>query len=166
MRTAFVVAVIVAVSGFMSTAEAERAIDISELLTAQNKYRTEVGLPPLRWSASLAQSAQNWAGELAKFNQMKHSGADGVGENLAMWSAGRTSLTKLVDLWGAEKQYFVHADFPSVTTTGDWKTVAHYTQLVWKETTDVGCGLATGGGNDFLVCRYNPRGNIFGEKVY
>ena len=166
MRKAFVFAVIVAASGIVSTVRAERAIDISELLTAQNKYRADLGLLPLRWSDSLAQSAQQWANQLAQLDLMKHSGTDGVGENLAMWRSGKASLTKLVDLWGAEKQYFVHADFPSVTATGDWEKVGHYTQLVWKDTTDVGCGLATGGGNDFLVCQYSPRGNIFGEKVY
>jgi len=166
MRKAFVIAIIVGASGIPGAAQAERAFDKSELLAAQNKYRADLGLPLLHWSDTLAQTAQQWAEQLAQSNQMKHSGAGGVGENLAMWRAGKASLTKLVDMWGAEKQYFVHADFPSVTTTGHWETVAHYTQLVWKGTTDVGCGLATGGGNDFLVCQYNPRGNIFGEKVY
>lgn len=166
MRNAFVVGIILAASGILSAVHAERAIDIPELLTAQNKYRVEVGLAPLRWSDSLAQSSQKWAEQLAQLNQMKHSGTEGVGENLAMWRSGGASLTMLVDLWGAEKQYFVRADFPSVSTAGDWQKVGHYSQLVWKDTTDVGCGLATGGGNDFLVCQYNPRGNIFGEKVY
>jgi len=161
MATAAVAALCIA-----GTAEAGTRIDSNELLTAQNKYRSELGLPPLRWSASLAQSAQQWAGELAKIDQLKHSDAPGVGENLAMWSTGQASLTKLVGIWGAEKQYFVHADFPDVSTTGNWQAVAHYSQLIWRQTKDVGCGIATGGGNDFLVCQYSPRGNIIGEKVY
>jgi hypothetical protein len=166
MHKAFVIAVVLAASGILGSARAQRAIDKSELLTAQNKYRADLGLAPLRWSESLAQSAQDWAEQLAQSNQLKHSGGNGVGENLAMWTAGKASLTQLVDMWGAERQYFVHADFPSVTRTGNWETVAHYTQLIWKDTNDVGCGFATGGGNDFLVCQYRPRGNIFGQKVY
>jgi hypothetical protein len=38
--------------------------------------------------------------------------------------------------------------------------------MVWRDTTDVGCGLATGGGNDFLVCQYAPQGNFMGERVF
>ena len=150
----------------MSAAQAATSIDNLELLTAQNKYRAELGLPPLRWSQSVALTAQQWAMHLAQINRMQHSGVVGRGENLAMWTAGKASLTELVDLWGLEKDYFVPAAFPAVSRTGDWKTVAHYTQLIWKQTTDVGCGIATGGGNDFLVCQYSPQGNIFGERAY
>ena len=139
---------------------------IGELLTAHNKYRVEVSEDPLVWSNTLAADAQVWALHLAgDVHTLQHSHLPGVGENLAMWTAGRQSLTQLVDLWGAEKHYFIDATFPSVSTTGDWKTVAHYTQMIWRNTTEVGCGLATGGGYDFLVCRYAPQGNFMGEKV-
>ncbi|HEX4077264.1 MAG TPA: CAP domain-containing protein [Rhizomicrobium sp.] len=138
-----------------------------ELLAAHNKYRSDVDEPPLAWSDSLAASALVWARHLAnEVHALKHSGAPGVGENLAMWSAGRASLTKLVDLWGAEKQYFIEAQFPDVSRIGNWQAVAHYTQMIWRDTTEVGCGLATGGGNDFLVCQYTPQGNFMGRKVY
>jgi len=139
----------------------------SELLTAQNKYRIALSEQPLAWSDSLAAGAQDWAQHLAAdVHSLRHSGLPGVGENLAMWSAGRASLTKLVDLWGAEEHYFIDSAFPSVSTTGNWRTVAHYTQMVWRNTTEVGCGLATGGGYDFLVCRYSPQGNYMGEMVF
>jgi hypothetical protein len=138
-----------------------------ELLAAQNRYRAEVSVPPLQWSDSIAATAQVWAQHLAgDVHALKHSGAAATGENLAMWSAGRASLTKLVDLWGAEKHYFIEASFPNVSSTGNWETVAHYTQMIWRDTTEVGCGMATGGGNDFLVCQYAPQGNFMGRKVF
>ncbi|MGH6877162.1 MAG: CAP domain-containing protein, partial [Rhizomicrobium sp.] len=138
-----------------------------ELLAAHNKYRSQVGDQALTWSDDLAASAQIWAQHLAKdVHALKHSGALAKGENLAMWTAGRASLTQLVDLWGAEKHYFVESSFPNVSTTGDWKTVAHYTQMIWRNTTEVGCGLATGGGDDYLVCQYAPQGNFMGQKVF
>lgn len=139
----------------------------SELLAAHNKYRSEMSETSLAWSDSLAAGAQDWARHLADdVHSLRHSGEAGEGENLAMWSTGRASLTQLVDMWGAEKHYFIDSSFPSVSTTGDWKTVAHYTQMIWRKTTDVGCGFATGGGYDFLVCRYSPQGNFMGEKVH
>jgi len=137
-----------------------------EILAAHNRYRVEVGVPTLKWSNDLAASALGWARHLAEVRAFEHSGALGTGENLAMWTAGHASLTQLVDLWGAEKQYFVEASFPDVSSIGDWRTVGHYTQIVWRDTTEVGCGRATGGGFDFLVCQYAPQGNFMGRRVF
>lgn len=159
-------AAVAALCMWFDAAKAQPAINVAELLAAQNQYRANVGVPPLRWSEALAKSAQKWADELAQTNQLKHSGWPGVGENLAMWTAGKASLTALVELWGEEKRYFVRDSFPWVSKTGNWKTVGHYSQLIWRQTTEVGCGLATGAGNDFLVCQYNPQGNVMGELVY
>ena len=139
-----------------------------ELLDAQNTYRVELGEPALAWSDKLAASAQSWAEHLAnEVHAMKHSGAIATGENIAMsWPPGHASLTRMVEMWGDEKWYFVDAVFPDVSWTGNWETVAHYSQLVWRKTTDVGCGFATGGGQDYLVCQYNPAGNFIGEKAF
>lgn len=143
--------------------EAQKA----QLLAAHNKYRAALGEPDLTWSDDLAASALAWAQHLANdVHALKHSGALSKGENLAMWSSGRASLTQLVDLWGAEKHYFIDASFPDVSRTGDWRTVAHYTQMVWRNTTEVGCGLASGGGYDWLVCQYAPQGNFMGQRVF
>jgi hypothetical protein len=139
----------------------------AELLAAHNRYREEVGEPALAWSDRLADSALAWAQHLAhEVHALKHSGAVATGENIATWSAGYASLTMFVGLWGAERKFFIDASFPDVSRTGDWKAVAHYSQLVWRRTTKVGCGLATGGGQDYLVCPYNPQGNFVGEKAF
>lgn len=134
-----------------------------ELLDAHNHYRAEVGVPPLQWSDRLAANAQQWANHLAATGTFEHSGA---GENLAQGSAGRFSVTQLVDMWGAEKQSFKYGTFPDVSTTENWSDVGHYTQMVWRKTTEVGCGLARGNGNDILVCHYNPAGNVIGQGVF
>ncbi len=136
---------------------------IQAILAAHNSYRAQVGVPPLQWSASLAASAQNWANHLAATGTLVHSGS---GENLAEATAGALSLTQLVDMWGNEKQYFTEGTFPNVSTTGNWDDVGHYTQVVWRNTTEVGGGIARGQGNDVLVCHYNPAGNVVGQTVF
>ena len=35
----------------------------------------------------------------------------------------------------------------------------HFTQVVWKGTTEVGCGVANG----WVCCRYYPPGNYMGQ---
>ena len=94
---------------------------------------------------------------------MQHSGS---GQNLAMAATGTQSLTQLVDLWGAEQRYFTDGNFPDISTTGNWEDAGHYSQVVWRSTRRVGCGLAAGNGLEFLVCDYAPVGNVVGQRPY
>jgi Cysteine-rich secretory protein family/LysM domain len=134
-----------------------------EILAAHNRYRAEVGVPPLQWSDDLAASAQNWANQLAATGTFRHSRS---GENLAKGTSGAFSITKLVGLWGNEKRYFIRGTFPNISNSGNWGDAGHYTQMIWRNTTHVGYGLASGHGNDVLVCHYNPSGNVIGQAVY
>ena len=42
----------------------------------------------------------------------------------------------------------------------------HYTQIVWKTTTEFGCAKSICEGNVTWVCNYNPPSNWVGEKPY
>ena len=149
-----------------SQAKQAKAVE-QEILAAHNKYRKEVGVPDLTWSPTLAAHAQAWADQLASTGKFDHStDPHGEGENLAKGTVRADRAAELVGLWGGEKQYFQPGTFPDVSTTGNWMDVGHYTQLVWRDTTQVGCGVATGGGSTVLVCRYSPPGNYEGEPVY
>lgn len=137
------------------------------LLEAHNRYRLEVGVPQLTWSESLATASQTWADRLATSNTFEHSQANGYGENLWQGTAGAFSLTEMVATWGDEQADFMpNRPFPDVSTTGNWADVGHYTQMIWRDTTEVGCGLATANGYDVLVCRYTPPGNYQGEVPF
>jgi uncharacterized protein YkwD len=138
----------------------------TEILAAHNKLRALVGDPPLRWSDKLAKGALQWAKVIAGLNRMQHSGTSSVGENLAVWWGEHPSLTTMISMWIKERQYYQRGTFPAVSTTGNWESVAHYTQMVWRKTTEVGCGVADNGRTDFLVCWYNPQGNFVGQIAY
>ena len=142
-----------------------------EILNAQNKYRSEVNITPLTWSENLSLQAQNCAdinaAEYLPKNQQKHCPTPECGQNIARASSSlHFTLTKLVDLWGDEKQYFINGLYPSVSSTGSPGAVSHYTQMIWQDTNEVGCGKANSSGYDILVCDYSPRGNTDGVAAY
>ncbi len=134
------------------------------MLSVQNKYRAEVGVPDLVWSDSLAKESMKWAEHLADINTMKHSETS-AGENIA--SGVNVDYATLVDIsWGKEKSDFVYGAFPDCSKSNIWQHVGHYTQMIWKNTTEVGCAVAKKKDKAFLVCRYYPAGNFMGEKPY
>ena len=141
--------------------------EISEILDAHNAYRAEVGVPGLSWSSSLANSAQAWADYLADANIIEHSQANGYGENIWAGTRDAYSLTDMVNSWGSEKRYFIpNQPFPNLSTTGNWVDVGHYTQIVWRNTTEVGCGLSRSSNMDVFVCQYTPSGNFSGQEPF
>ena len=82
-----------------------------------------------------------------------------------MGSHGVFSVEAMVGGWASEKRWFAPGTFPSVSRTGNWMDVAHYTQMIWPATQRVGCALASTGRVDYLVCRYATAGNIDGRAV-
>ena len=52
---------------------------------------------------------------------------------------------------------------PGISRTGRWQDAGHYSQMIWRNTTRIGCAMAGGG---FLVCRYAPPGNFTGQKAF
>ena len=70
-----------------------------ECLEAHNDYRLRHGAAPVRWSASLAWEAQQWAEELARNGELRHNDDDTVGENLAGMLGGELTGREVVDMW-------------------------------------------------------------------
>jgi hypothetical protein len=82
-----------------------------------------------------------------------------------MGTRGAFSVETMVNQWASERRMFRPGIFPSVSSTGNWEQVGHYTQIVWPTTTRVGCALASTARTDYLVCRYSPAGNVNGRSV-
>ncbi len=139
----------------------------ARLLAVHNTARAEVGVPAMHWDDRLAMDAEQWARHLAQINALVHSGSQGEpnneeGENLWMGSRGYFSVEQMAGTWAAEKTPFRRARH----WEDDFRNVGHYTQMVWRSSTRVGCAIASCAQYDFLVCRYSPQGNFFGYKPY
>jgi len=154
------------------------AIDAAAFIAAHNKWRAKAGVTEkLSYSPALAVTAQVWADNLKRTNhcRMRHSKPGGqYGENLywasaLAWSDGRKELQhvspeQVVDSWGSEKADYDYAN--NHCTQG--KMCGHYTQMVWRTTTTVGCAMAVCEDTQEQVwaCQYQPAGNWVGRKPY
>lgn len=144
------------------------------LLAAHNAERVRLGIPPLKWSEKLARQSREWALQLTLIDGLEHSDTadytdptDGEeGENLWRGTKGYYTPEQMVNLWVDERKIFVNGPFPRNSTTGQWRDVGHYTQLIWRSTTEVGCAIAASAEDEVLVCRYLEGGNVIGEKPY
>ena len=137
------------------------------LLAAHNQERAQVGAPPLKWDQQLAANAADHAAYLARVGRLVHAPREGRGiarENLSQGMLG-WGPQQMLRIWLDEKRNFVPGLFPNVSRTGRWEDVAHYSQMIWPTTTNIGCGMATGSGSQWLVCRYSPGGNKDGKPV-
>ena len=138
------------------------------MLTAHNAARSEVRVPNAALDQTLMNQALAYAEVLASSGRFEHSAPgtrQGQGENLWAGTAARFTYQQMSGAWIGEKTNFVAGRFPDVSRTGNWQDVGHYTQIIWRGSTRIGCGIATGGGRDVLVCRYSPAGNVIGELV-
>jgi len=131
----------------------------------------------LKWSATLASGAQAWANNC----NWNHSNAPGVGENLyaGAVSSGfpsnveRDAITNANGFGWADE--FPHYNY-AANSCASGQQCGHYTQMVWRSSTQVGCALkqcttGTPFGAQFpnwtiVVCQYSPPGNVNGTRPY
>jgi pathogenesis-related protein 1 len=151
--------------------------EIDEILRVHNAARAAVKVPPLTWNCKLAEFSQAWAnrdvwGHSSGADRRNVISGSYVGENLAAAApATQPIATSGPTDWWDEKQFWNN----SAKACEPGKVCGHYTQMVWRATTEIGCGLnrkssALGsqwqGNSAYLACTYNPGGNYNGEAPY
>ena len=125
----------------------------ARLLAAHNRERARVGVAPLRWDPMLAAAAASYGPTLARLGGLRHSSKaarqgparkplDGNARRLLARADGRQLdfRARLLSPWDC---------FPDVSRTGRWSDVAHYTQVIWRGTTHVGCAIHPSRNYDF-----------------
>jgi pathogenesis-related protein 1 len=131
-----------------------------EMLAAHNSVRSRHGVPPLRWSDELARYAQKWANSLIARGEFSHHRNPQYGENLFEILGGSMTAHEVVSAWAAEGKNYNYRTNTCSARCG------HYTQVVWRDTKLVGCGMARDRQREVWVCDYEPHGNIMGERPY
>jgi hypothetical protein len=111
-----------------------------EALMEHNQYRIQHGAAPLQANEYLNKAATDWARELAKINQLKHSPDQWrrykgcvLGENLAYFIGPILKGDRITDMWYREvRRHDFNADLQ--------ENSLHFAQVIWKNTKEVGFG--------------------------
>ncbi|XP_059193410.1 Golgi-associated plant pathogenesis-related protein 1-like [Centropristis striata] len=133
-----------------------------EFLETHNAYRAKHNTPPMTLSSELTASAQKWADHLLANNTLEHRQMPD-GENLYnMCSSTTIKLTgkEAVDSWYGEIKDYNWGNPGFSGQTG------HFTQVVWKDSTELGVGMATNGNKVFVVGQYRPAGNMNRKEYF
>ena len=152
--TAIAAALLLLVQLSGAWAESVTKAEREGILGLHNAYREHHCVPALTWSAELAVAAQKWADKC----WIGHDKTRGhIGENLA-WGGDR-SAGSAVDAW------YIEVDEYNYAKPGFAASTAHFTQMIWKDTKQIGCGVAKCylGTVRLWVCRYGPTGNWAGK---
>ncbi|EFP81494.1 hypothetical protein PGT21_002471 [Puccinia graminis f. sp. tritici] len=128
-------------------------------LDSHNNYRSQYGVKSLTWSEDLVEAARS---EVEKC-VWKHTKHNQYGENIA---AGQNSPSEVVVAW-------VEGPNERDIFSPDSATPTHFTQVVWKETEQIGCAVKScetiEGSNlpqapvKLWACEYHPKGNVGGQ---
>jgi hypothetical protein len=108
----------------------------------------------------VAAVAQRWAERLVARNEFLHRPKNVYGENMFKIVGSPWKPARVITEWAAESGNY---DYESNHCRG---ICGHYTQLVWRDTQEVGCGVARKGRIEIWVCDYNPPGNWVGKRPY
>lgn len=137
-----------------------------QILAAHNCYRSKhENTPVLTWSSAAASHAEKWCAYLLKYGVFKHSSGSGFGENLGMAGGGGIGNDPSKQGSSTVKRWYDeigHYDWNKPVYSSK---VGHFTQVVWKNTSKVGCGYATNGEKSkiYICCNYDPPGNYKGQ---
>lgn len=127
-------------------------------------------IPPVKWSTAIAAIAQAYADTCP----MGHSMRPGYGENIAFFGGFMSNAEMVTESWAGEESCWTYGAFFQgdscnmlCTSSMNANGCGHYTQVIWRETTEIGCGVGTCfGGQEIWVCNYQPQGNFVGMLPY
>jgi uncharacterized protein YkwD len=125
----------------------------------------------MTWDASATTDAQSWADTCT----WAHGGS-GLhtlyGQNLYASTGTTVVTTNVVGSWVGENVAYSY----DTNTCATGKVCGHYTQVVWRASLGLGCGVKTCTINSpwgstyptwtIVVCNYAPPGNYVGSKPY
>ncbi|KAJ5904076.1 hypothetical protein N7504_006459 [Penicillium tannophilum] len=158
-------------SASSATASATNAYQ-QAVLYNHNIHRSNHSVSSLEWSADLESSAQTLAARCTYEHDTSIDGG-GYGQNIGYGVEASEVGVMITNLmYNDEIEFFPTPYGESDPSMSDFDKWGHFSQIVWKATTHVGCATVVCDplGNvdssealPFTVCNYSPVGNVGGE---
>ncbi|KAK5639994.1 hypothetical protein RI129_010805 [Pyrocoelia pectoralis] len=133
-----------------------------DVLKVHNEFRRKHGVPELKLNKEICSLATEWAEHCSKSGNIAHRPNNSHGENIFYMYSSDFSHVPLardvVKTWYDEvKDYVFGSESIKFNTL-------HFTQVIWKGTTELGVGMAKNSkGQTYVVANYSPRGNILSQ---
>ncbi|ODV57959.1 PR-1-like protein [Ascoidea rubescens DSM 1968] len=137
-----------------------------EMLRHHNQKRQlHQDVPDLVWNQTVYDFAQSYADSYGcpEDLELVHSMSADYGENLA---AGFRNVSAVVDVWYDEIADFDYSrmdeydDGSLLKNVDPERPIGHFTQLIWKSTTQLGCAYKRCARYLYYTCNYYPAGNL------
>lgn len=140
---------------------------VQDAVDHHNKLRASHGAPPMKAADDLIQYSQNWVNDIAKRDTMEHSkctlpSGGRVGENIYMyWSSDNSAMANSKN---ATQSWYDEIKDYNFDKPGFAMNTGHFTQVVWKGSTELGIAWAkASSGSIYVVANYRPAGNMMGD---
>lgn len=141
------------------------------ILDAHNSHRANHSVSDIKWSYELAGIADKIASSCVYGHETK-TGGGGYGQNIGAGTIP-SDINKMITNAMYNNEIGYYPGYGNEPDMGDFHRWGHFSQIVWKDTQEVGCatvhcpgGLANTGSGImpyFTVCNYKPVGNMAGE---
>ena len=129
-----------------------------DILDIHNEIRATHHSPNLKQNKELDALAKKYAKEIAEDNVYGNFYKDFfLGENIYICSDLSFNEKKMCNDWYSEKDNY------DEQLNQYQKKTCHFTQMIWKETKELGYGMYKKNGVCYVVVFYYPPGNTFGE---
>ena len=141
-------------------------------MDSHNTFRARHNVPRMFWNQRLADGAQTWADFLLQNGTVQHDNSIilTTGENIAVFRSirprplcrSRTDTLclrcrQVVTAWYNEISNYNFSSGGPIDPNQQW---LHFTQVVWRASTRLGVGVASGQNVHYIVARYRLRGNL------
>ncbi|KAL3981832.1 Cysteine-rich secretory family protein [Acanthocheilonema viteae] len=153
------------------------------LVNRHNDYRRRHGVGLLGVNSELGRIAEAWAEHLAnKADCLTHDPSKRYGENLFYYATDLLPDEETMALMTVQSFYLEAYGYNYETHHHlDYHRTGHFTQLVWKSTTQIGVGVAMRHFNGrrakncqpdfpstliYVVVKYDPPGNVLDKRNY
>merc|ERR1712038_1722190 len=135
--------------------------DKNKILDLHNQYRSNVtptakNMMKMAWNEEIATYAQKYAEDCIAGHDASSERAEGtglgisIGQNLARgFTPGAGAWQKVVDAWHNEVNLFTYG-----SSSNDFHAVGHYTQMVYAQSSHIGCGYHECEWGTNFVCNY------------